>query len=208
MASLILRYAVMNAGKSTHLLITRHSYVQHHGRVLVLTSAIDDRNGVGRITSRLGIHADAIALRDQDDLFEIVSAALADGPLAAILMDEVQFMSCDHVRQAARVVDELDLTVTAYGLKNNVFGELFSESMATMLALADEIEELRTTCHCGSKANMILRYRPDGSVEKSGSVVEVGGNDRYVSVCRKHWHEGDIGPGCRAGISGIGTIAA
>jgi len=205
---LLLKYSVMNAGKSTHLLQTRHSYIQHHGRVLVFTSSVDDRNGIGRVTSRLGIYADAIALRENDDLYAIVLADVKKASLSAVLMDEVQFMTSEHVHQAARVVDDLGIPVTAYGLKNNVFGTLFSDSMATMLAIADEIEEIRTTCHCGAKANMILRYRPDGSVEKSGNIVEVGGNDRYVSVCRRHWHEGDIGPGCRAALIGKNNAAA
>lgn len=205
MAKLYLSYAAMNAGKSTMLLSVAHTYQTNGGTVLLFTSAIDNRSGVGKISSRIGISADAVALGEGDDVFDIVSARASEGPIAAVLMDEVQFMTSQHIEQAARVVDELDIPVMAYGLKNNVFGRLFSESMATLLALADEIREIRTTCHCQRKANMILRYSPSGAVEKSGVLIEIGGESRYVSVCRKHWMEGDIGPRARAGLPALAS---
>jgi len=200
MAKLHVFYSVMNAGKTTHLLQARHNYLETGGRVMLFTSAVDDRSRVGEISSRIGLSSEAVALREGDDLFALVAAEHARGCLAAVLMDEVQFMTVDQIHQAARVVDELGIPVMAYGLKNNAFGTLFSPAMATLLALADQLKEIKTLCFCHAKANMILRYGPDGTVEKSGNVVEIGGESRYVSVCRRHWMEGDIGPVRRAAL--------
>ena len=193
MAKLHFHHAVMNAGKTTQLLQVRHNYLENGGHVMLFTSAVDDRSGVGRVSSRMGFSADAIPLRDGDDLHAVVAREHARRPVTVVLLDEVQFMSPDHVRQAARVVDDLGVPVMAYGLKNDVFGELFGPSVHALLALADDIKEIKQLCHCGRKATMILRYGRDGVAVKTGSVVEVGGDDRYVSVCRPHWVQGDIG---------------
>lgn len=197
MAKLHFFYSVMNAGKSTQLLAAAHNYSQNGGRPLLLTSSVDNRAGVGVISSRIGISAEAQAISDEDDLFRIVEAEHRKEPVTAVLMDEVQFMTADHVRQASEVVDKLGIPVMAYGLKNNVLGTLFSESIAVMLALADKICEIKQVCHCGRKATMILRYGRDGTVDRNGPIVEIGGEGRYVSVCRRHWKVGDIGPAAR-----------
>lgn len=201
MAKLHFLFSVMNAGKSAHLLQVHHNYSMNLGNVALFTSGIDDRYGCGKIKSRIGLEADADALEKSDDVFRIVAAKHEKFPLTAVLLDEVQFLTADQIRQLARVVDELGIPVMAYGLKNNAFGELFSESIATLLALADQIHEIKQLCHCGRKATMILRYNSDGTPVRSGTVVEVGGDDRYVSVCRAHWNAGEIGPLARRGLA-------
>lgn len=193
MAKLHFFYAVMNAGKSTALLQANHNYTVNGSRTLLFTSAVDNRSGIGKISSRLGLSADAIAISNADDLFEIVKKEHRKQPVHAVLMDEVQFMTAAHIYQASDVVDLLNIPVMAYGLKNNSMGTLFSDSIATILALADKLAEQKQTCHCGKKANMILRYNADGSIVKDGPVVEIGSEGRYVSVCRKHFKEGKIG---------------
>jgi len=194
MAKLHFFYAVMNAGKSTALLLANHNYTVNGSRTLLFTSSIDNRSGVGKISSRLGLSADATAISEVDNVFEMVRDEHRKNPVQAVFMDEIQFMTSDHIRQASDIVDILNIPVMAYGLKNNSQGELFSPSVATMLALADKLAEQKQTCHCGRKANMILRYDPDGTIIRSGPVVEVGAENRYVSVCRKHFKDGNIGP--------------
>lgn len=198
MAKLHFLYSVMNAGKSLQLLSVRQNWVENGGNIVLITSAIDRRSGVGKIASRIGISEDAIALGEDDDLFEIIANLHRRKPVTALLMDEVQFMQREHMWQAARIVDDLDIPVMAYGLKNNVFGELFGPAIEAILALADDIKEIKQLCWCGRKAGQILRYDRHGRTEKSGNVVEVGGDNRYVSVCRKHWMNDDIGPARRA----------
>lgn len=200
MAKLHFFYSVMNAGKSVHLLQVHHNYLLNLGNVLLFTSAIDDRFGSGKITSRIGLEAEACPLLQSDDVFQIVSAKHSECPVTAVLLDEVQFLSPDQIRQLARIVDDLGVPVMAYGLKNNAFGSLFSESIATLLALADQIHEIKQLCHCGRKATMILKYGNSGEAIRGGSVIEVGGENRYVSVCRAHWNSGDIGPLARRNL--------
>lgn len=194
MAKLHFLYSVMNAGKSLQLLSVRQNYLENSGNVVLVTSAIDGRSGVGKIASRIGISEDAIALGEADNLFEIVSTLHIKKPVTVALLDECQFMTADHIWQAARIVDELDIPVMAYGLKNNVFGQLFGPAIHAALALADDIKEIKSLCWCGRKGTQILRYDRQGRTEKTGSVIEVGGNNRYVSVCRKHWMSDEIGP--------------
>lgn len=197
MAKLHFLYSVMNAGKTTHLLQVRHNYIENGGHVLLFTSPIDDRFGVGKVKSRIGIEADATVLRKDEAVDAIVAAEHARRKVTAVLIDEVQFMTADQVRQLAWIVDELGIPVMAYGLKNNVYGTLFSEAIEAMMALADDFQEIKQLCHCGRKATMILKFDPNGEPVRSGEVVEVGGENRYVSVCRPHWMKGDIGPAAR-----------
>jgi thymidine kinase len=197
MAKLHFLYSVMNAGKTTHLLQVRHNYIENGGHVLLFTSLIDDRFGVGKVKSRIGIEADAAALRKGDAIDAIVAAEHARKPVTVVLIDEVQFMTADQVRQLAWIVDELKIPVMAYGLKNNVYGTLFSDAIATIMALADDFQEIKQLCHCGRKATMILKYDRNGDAVRSGEVVEIGGEGRYVSVCRPHWMKGEIGPAAR-----------
>ncbi len=197
MAKLHFLYSVMNAGKTTHLLQVRHNYIENGGHVLLFSSPIDDRCGVGKVKSRIGIEADAIVLRRNDAIDAIVAAEHARKKVTAVLIDEVQFMTADQVRQLAWIVDELGIPVMAYGLKNNVYGALFSDAIVTMMALADDFQEIKQLCHCGRKATMILKFDPSGEPVRSGPVIEIGGESRYVSVCRPHWTKGDIGPAAR-----------
>lgn len=204
MAKLHFNYSVMNAGKSMHLLTVAHNYVENGGKVMLFTSARDDRSGNGKIRSRLGNEADAIAISEGDNILEIVREEAEKGEVTAVLVDELQFMTAQHVWQMSDVVDDLEIPVMAYGLKNNSLGKLFGPAVETILALANESNEIKQVCHCGSKATMILRYNPDGSVVKSGEVVETGAEDRYVSVCRYHWKTNNIGPRARRAVFDAG----
>ena len=200
MAKLHFLYSVMNAGKSTHLLQVRHNYLENGANVLLFTAAIDDRAGVGKISSRLGLSADAMPITREDDLYAIVAQAHAKAPVTVVLIDETQFFTAAHIRQTARIVDDLNIPVMAYGLKNNAFGQLFGEAITEIMALADQFQEIKQLCHCREKATMILKYDPTGAAIRTGSVVEIGGEDRYISVCRRHWTAGDIGPARRRAL--------
>jgi thymidine kinase len=197
MAKLHFLFSVMNAGKTTHLLQVRYNYIENGGHVLLFTNLIDDRFGIGKVRSRIGLEAEAIALRKDDDIGAIVRAGHAKVPVTAVLIDEVQFMTADQIRQLAWIVDELQVPVMAYGLKNNAYGTLFSDAIVTLMALADDFQEIKQLCHCGRKATMILKYDRSGQAVRSGEVVEIGGEGRYVSVCRPHWTAGDIGAAAR-----------
>jgi thymidine kinase len=188
MAKLYFNYSTMNAGKSTVLLQASHNYRENNMDTYLLTAAIDDRAGQGRIASRIGIGAEADMFVSDDDLFARVVARLAQGPLAAIFVDEAQFLSPKQVWQLARVVDDLRVPVLCYGLRVDFQGNLFPGS-ATLLALADEMREVRTICHCGKKATMVIRQDETGRTITEGEQVQIGGNETYVSLCRRHWRE-------------------
>ncbi len=178
----------MNAGKSTILLQASHNYRERGMNTLLLTAKFDDRAGAGWIGSRIGIGEPAETFETRDDLFATIKARLASGPLACVLIDEAQFLTRDQVWQLARVADDLELPVMCYGLRVDFRGELFPGS-ATLLALADDMREIRTICHCGRKATMVVRQGSDGTVLKDGAQIQVGGNETYVSLCRRHWRE-------------------
>lgn len=188
MAKLYFNYSTMNAGKSTILLQASHNYRERGMQTLLLTARLDDRAGEGRIASRIGIEAGAAAYEPQDDLFALIEGRLADGPLACVLVDEAQFLTKDQVWQLARAADDLGVPVMCYGLRVDFRGELFPGS-AALLALADSLREVRTICHCGRKATMVVRTDAEGRVLTEGAQVEIGGNERYVSLCRRHWRE-------------------
>lgn len=188
MAKLHFHYSTMNAGKSTLLLQAAHNYNERGMETYLLTAAFDDRAGKGRIGSRIGLGREADTFRVQDDLFGMISARLAAGPVACIFVDEAQFLTSDQVWQLARVVDDLDVPVMAYGLRVDFRGQLFPGS-ATLLALADVMREVRTICHCGRKATMVVRKDGQGRVLTDGDQVQIGGNETYVSLCRRHWRE-------------------
>ena len=196
MAKLFFNYSTMNAGKSTVLLQASHNYRENGMKTYLLTARIDDRAGTGRIASRIGIGADADLFGPEDDLFAMVNARLQTEEIACIFVDEAQFLSPDQVWQLARVVDDLGLPVLCYGLRVDFMGELFPGS-ATLLALADEMREVRTICHCGRKATMVIRQDENGRALTEGEQVQIGGNETYVSLCRRHWREatGDRAPG-------------
>ncbi|SHI53529.1 thymidine kinase [Wenxinia saemankumensis] len=188
MAKLHFNYSTMNAGKSTLLLQAAHNYVERGMGVQLLTARLDTRAGEGRIASRIGIGQPAQTYGPQDDLFAMISARQNRSDLACAFVDEAQFLTEPQVWQLARAVDDLGVPVMAYGLRTDFRGQLFPGS-AALLALADEMREVRTICHCGRKATMVVRRLPDGSVARTGDQVEIGGNDRYVPLCRRHWRD-------------------
>lgn len=191
MASLWWRYATMNAGKSAELMIAAYNYEERGLKRIILKPAIDTRDGegVGQITSRIGLKADALLFKPEDDLFEVVCVALRDTPTAqCVLVDEAQFTTPAQVKQLAKVVDVIKLPVMAYGLRTDFQGNLFPGS-AALFAEADKVIEIRTLCYCSKSATHVLRYDAEGEVVKEGPQVEVGGNDKYVAVCRKHHAE-------------------
>ncbi len=188
MAKLHFHYSTMNAGKSTILLQAAHNYAERGMATYLLTAALDHRGGGARIESRIGIGAPADTYGPDDDLFAKVATRLQDGPCACVFVDEAQFLTSPQVWQLARAVDDLGVPVMAYGLRVDFRGELFPGS-ATLLALADEMREVRTVCHCGRKATMVVRRDASGQALRSGAQIEVGGNERYESLCRRHWRE-------------------
>ena len=186
MAKLHFNFATMGAGKSMQLLQTRFNYLERGMNCLLLTAAIDDRFGTAKITSRMGISAEAHVFSPDDDLMTRYLLAAKEAEIACILVDEAQFLTRDQVQQLARAVDMLGIPVMAYGLRTDFRGRLFEGSEA-LLAIADELREIRTICHCGSKATMVLRKDGDGRPTLEGDQVQIGGNDSYVPLCRKHW---------------------
>ena len=188
MAKLYFHYSTMNAGKSTLLLQASYNYVERGMQTYLLTANFDNRVGTGRIGSRIGIGADADTFESKTDLFEKIQERLDDGPCACVFIDEAQFLSADQVWQLARAVDDLKVPVMCYGLRVDFQGKLFPGS-AALLALADEMREIRTICHCGKKATMVVRQDEHGNVLKDGAQVQVGGNETYVSLCRVHWRQ-------------------
>ena len=188
MAKLFFNYSTMNAGKSSVLLQAAHNYRERGMQPYLLTARIDGRAGAGRIASRIGISAEADTFDDSDDLFARIKARHAASAIACVFVDEAQFLTPEQVWQLARVVDDLRLPVLAYGLRVDFRGQLFPGS-ATLLALADEMREVRTICHCGKKATMVIRQDAEGHAIREGAQVQIGGNETYVSLCRKHWRE-------------------
>ena len=188
MSKLYFYYSAMNAGKSTILLQSSHNYRERGMRTLLFVPEMDTRAGPGRITSRIGLEAGAETLGSADNLLERVRQTLAAGPLACVLIDEAQFLTPEQVRHATDVADELRIPVLCYGLRTDFQGRLFPGS-AELLALAANLIELKTICHCGRKATMNLRVAEDGKAVLVGAQVEIGGNDRYVAMCRRHFKE-------------------
>ncbi|MDF1856849.1 thymidine kinase [Pseudooceanicola sp.] len=188
MAKLYFHYSTMNAGKSTILLQAAHNYAERGMQTYLLTARLDHRAGQGRIASRIGIGAAADTFAPDDDLFARLRDRQADAPIACVFVDEAQFLTRDQVWQLARAVDDLQLPVMCYGLRVDFLGQLF-EGSATLLALADEMREVRTICHCGKKASMVVRRGADGRALTSGAQVQIGGNETYVALCRQHWRE-------------------
>jgi thymidine kinase len=186
MAKLYFHYATMNAGKSTMLLQASYNYQERGMRTAIFIAALDDRAGKGRVASRIGLSSDAIPFGPQDDLFAAISEMHEDQALACVFIDEAQFLTAGQVWQIARVSDRLGIPVMAYGLRTDFQGKLFPGSHE-LLAIADELREVRTICHCGRKATMVVRVDDAGRVIREGAQVEVGGNERYVSLCRRHW---------------------
>jgi thymidine kinase len=186
MAKLYFHYSTMNAGKSTALLQASHNYREGGMQTYLITAQLDKRAGQGRIASRIGIGEDADTFAPGEDLFAKIAARLAQGAVACVFIDEAQFLAKDQVWQLARAVDDLGVPVMCYGLRVDFQGNLFPGS-AALLAWADEMREVRTICHCGRKATMVIRRGPDGRALHEGEQVVIGGNETYVSLCRRHW---------------------
>ena len=183
MAKLFFYYSTMNAGKSTALLQAAYNYTERGMGTMLFTFRLDQRVA-GRIGSRIGIDADAMHFDADTDFWDLCPPVQPH----CVLVDEAQFLSKAQVHQLARVVDEANIPVMCYGIRTDFRGELFPGS-AALLAWADTLSELKTICHCGKKATMVVRVSSNGVVEREGQQVEIGGNDRYVVLCRKHFSE-------------------
>ena len=188
MAKLYFYYAAMNAGKSTTLLQADFNYRERGMQTMLWTAALDERAGAGVIGSRIGLEANANRFSDDTNLFDAVVKELIKRKLDCILVDECQFLDRGQVLQLCRITDELKIPVLCYGLRTDFLGHLFPGS-AALLALSDALIELKAVCECGRKATMNLRVDAEGHAVASGAQTEIGGNDRYVALCRRHFFE-------------------
>ncbi|MEL6323652.1 MAG: thymidine kinase [Pseudomonadota bacterium] len=193
MAKLYFNYSAMNAGKSTVLLQAAYNYRERGMTVLLLKPTVDHRGPVGEMSSRIGLSAPADLIAPDRDVKRHVLDRHKAEPLACVLIDEAQFLSRDQVWQLADVVDEAGIPVLCYGIRTDLRGDLFPGS-AALLAIADHLREVRTICWCGRKATMNARLDAEGRVVRDGAQVEIGGNERYAVLCRRHWRLGDLGP--------------
>ena len=188
MAKLYFNYSSMNAGKTTVLLQSAHNYRERGMNPLLFTPKLDDRYGAGWIKSRIGLQAKATIFNSEDDLYETTRIHLEEHNIHCVLVDEAQFLSREQVYQLTEVVDRLNIPVLCFGLRTDFQGELF-EGSKYLLAWADNLTELKTICHTGIKATMVVRVDEDGYAMKEGAQVEIGGNDRYVSVSRREFKD-------------------
>ena len=188
MAKLYFYYSAMNAGKTTNLLQSRHNYAERGMNTLVIKPRIDSRSGENRVRSRIGLEAEAVDVDPSVNLLGLVQNASEGQPIHCVLVDEAQFLSADQVDQLTEVVDALNIPVLAYGLRTDFLGALF-EGSRQLLALSDELREIKTVCHCGRKATMVVRFDGEGQPMHSGDQIQIGGNETYVSMCRRHFKE-------------------
>ena len=188
MAKLYFNYSTMNAGKSTLLLQASHNYREGGMVTYLITAQFDNRAGDGRIASRIGIGESADTFAPHEDLFAKLTNRFGQGRVACVFIDEAQFLTKAQVWQLACAVDDLGVPIMCYGLRVDFRGELFPGS-AALLAWADEMREVRTICFCGKKATMVVRKGPDGKALSDGAQVQIGGNETYASLCRRHWRD-------------------
>lgn len=188
MAKLYFNYSTMNAGKSTSLLQASYNYRERGMETYLLTARVDDRAGAETIGSRIGIEAPADAFDETSDLYAMIDKRIKASSLACVFLDEAQFLTPTQVWNLARAVDDLNVPIMCYGLRVDFQGRAFPGS-AVLLALADEMREVKTICFCGKKATMVVRQDGNGKVLTEGERVQIGGNETYVSLCRKHWRE-------------------
>jgi thymidine kinase len=188
MSKVYFYYSAMNAGKSTTLLQSSYNYQERGMNTLVLAPALDTRAGTGKVASRIGLSAEARAFKRDENLFTLVEEDHEKRILSCVLVDEAQFLTKAQVEQLTDIADRLRVPVLCYGLRTDFQGNLF-EGSQWLLAWADNLIELKTICHCGRKAIMVLRVDASGAPVKTGAQIEIGGNDRYVSVCRRHYKE-------------------
>jgi thymidine kinase len=188
MAQLYFYYSAMNAGKSTSLLQSAYNYSERGMHSVIFTAAFDDRYGIGKVASRIGLQADAHLFNTDTQLLDEITTLHQQNHLSCVFIDEAQFLTKTQVLQLIHVVDDLNIPVLAYGLRTDFLGETF-EGSHFLLAWADKLFELKTVCHCGRKANFVVRLDENGKPVTSGDQVQIGGNDRYESMCRKHFRE-------------------
>ncbi len=189
MAKLYFYYSAMNAGKSTALLQAAWNYQERGMRPLLLTPRLDTRDGVGKIASRIGLDAEAVAFSQSDSLLQICEQERDQNAVSCVFVDEAQFLTERQVFDLGEVADELSIPVVTYGLRTDFRGDLF-EGSRHLLAWADVLSEIKTICHCGQKATMVLRLDGSGHAVRSGEQIRIGGNESYVSVCRRHFKAG------------------
>lgn len=192
MAKLYFNYSSMNAGKSTMLLQANHNYIERGMKPRIYTSDLDNRFGEGEIVSRIGLKAKSNIFTSKTDIYKDVLNIYNNSIVDCVLIDEAQFLTQNQVIQLGKVVDELDIPVLAFGIRTDFQGNLF-EGSKHLLAWADNLKEIKTVCHCGRKATMVLRLNAKGEVVSDGTQIEIGGEEKYVSVCRKHFIEKNIG---------------
>ena len=192
MAKLYFNYSSMNAGKSTMLLQANHNYQERGMSTIIYTSSVDDRYGKKEIVSRIGLKAESNIFSIDTNIYEEVISFNKDKGVDCVLIDEAQFLSKDQVAQLGQIVDDLDIPVLTFGIRTDFKGNLF-EGSEYLLAWADNLKEIKTVCHCGRKATMVLRLDENGNVLETGDQIEIGGNEKYVSICRKHFYEKNIG---------------
>lgn len=192
MAQLYYRYSTMNAGKSIELIKVAYNYEERGKQVLTLIPSTDTRYGTGLVTSRIGIQREAMVVHEDTNILELYMRENEKRHIDCILIDECQFLKKHHVQELVEIVDSCEVPVLAYGLKNDFRNELF-EGSYYMLVYADKIEEIKTICWCGRKATMVARV-VDGKFVKQGDQILIGGNDMYISLCRKHYNDGRLGP--------------
>lgn len=186
MAKLYFSYSTMNAGKSTVLLQASHNYGERGMKTMLFTAELDNRSKVGNISSRIGLSEKASTFNNNDNLFYSVEKRLKKDKISCVFVDEAQFLTDKQVWELSDVVEILKVPVMCFGLRTDFQGKLF-EGSSSLLAIADELKEIKTICHCGKKANMVVRVDSNGKVLKEGAQIEIGGNEKYISLCRKHW---------------------
>lgn len=192
MAKLYFNYSSMNAGKTTMLLQSNHNYLERGMIPEIYTSNLENRYGSGEIVSRIGLKAKSNLFSSKTDIYLEIKKKLETNCVDCVLIDEAQFLTKEQVAQLGMVVDNLDIPVLAFGIRTDFQGNLFNGSKY-LLAWADNLKEIKTVCHCGRKATMVLRLNDEGAVVIDGTQIEIGGEDRYTSVCRKHFYEKNIG---------------
>lgn len=189
MAKLYFKYGSMGSCKTANLLFCAYNYEEKNMKVLLLTSGIDNRFEVGKITSRIGLQRNAIAVSPNINIYDIFINENNKEKIDIVLVDEVQFFVKQQIVELAKIVDDFNIDVICYGLRSDFRAELF-EGSATLLAIADKLEEIKTMCHCGNKATVNARINKDGKIIYEGNQIEVGGNDKYIALCRKCWKKG------------------
>ena len=192
MAKLYFNYSSMNAGKSTALLQANHNYLERGMKTKMFTFSGDNRYEENKIVSRIGISADANSFSEVTDLFQNLIEDKELKKIKCVLIDEAQFLKKKQVAQLGRIVDELDIAVLAFGIRTDFQGELF-EGSKYLLAWADNLKEIKTVCWCGRKATMVVRLDSKGNILSEGQQLEIGGNEKYVPLCRAHFNKKDLG---------------